>query len=770
MPRNLLLRPVVACIFAVTSVFFPLGPVFAAGESVPAEELLFLELPGVITRMSEGKVPVSVTTITEEDIRVAPARRITDLLEIFVPNLLVMTHTEGDLPGIRGITSDRRYKFLLLVNGKVLNTKGHGGAISELDIFDLGDIQKIDIIRGPGSVTYGPGAIMGVVSITLKNAATAPGLRARAGYMSGVNSSSGDVSYGVTKENYNLYLFGALAGTKGLQDPKYWVTGAPTATGYAGPSYQPSAGSNKGIDYFRDPYGVAKVKLYADLNFRKAWRFWMRYTHDGSSANATNLVNLTNPVLSVTAYPDGGVYDISQERDIKQAVTALENEQVLSDRLSLKSSISLMSTSHSVYRRPAVNDRFSAANYGIIYAEDEMTVKSILKVDLGEKYNLATGLSAAYNHWGPAWGDSPENFRMGDNRNIVSDAGSNAFDATAASGNNVTNPIYVGSGWGTYTYSVLGELNMNLHKLAGVLVSGRADKNDHSKLLFSPRVALVSDWGGAGVTKLIVQESNRMSTAEQLLEDYRRGQESSPDKTQAVEIIYNPPATGSFQFNSSAYYNYLEVLSWDATNIRTTSTGKGSLCGIELEGKCDKETWMAALNHSIARLLDWKLEPGIRTSGISYMDYNNTSGGVTFRGTGNANINNWSEHITKMYGKVRLFDKKLTLFSAARVYWNFEGGKDQIEMVEKQNPAALAQQVVKILKDNHAYDTDLRMDVSASYDFTGSVSAMIFVRNLVSLNGSRIYYYDTGFNSQYPARVQWTEDPQVIGCSVSYKF
>ena len=753
-----------SCLLSAVMILPFLAQSAKAAMDAPTEEemLLFGEIPAVITRVRPNKVPASVTTITAEDIRVSPARRVIDLLEIYVPNLLVMTHTEGDLPGIRGVTSDRRYKFLLLVNGRNVNTKGHGGAISELDVFNLNDIEKIEIIRGPGSVTYGPGAIMGVVNITLKSAVTSPGLSARAGYMSGVNSTSGDVSYGVTKDNYSLYLFGGLVGTKGQENPKYWVTGAPTATGYNSRSYQPSANANTAADYFRDPYGVAKTKLYADLHFMKEWRFWMRYTHDGSSANGNSTIS--------TNYPDGAIYTTSQERDIKQVVSVLRNEHELNDTLSMKSVFSYMSTSHSIDRRAAVNDRTSAANFGQRYAEDELFLRSILTMNADEKYSVAAGVELAYNHWGPAWGESPANFRMGDNRNIINGLDSNALDPANTTNAVGANRIYVGSGWGTYTYSVLGEANMNLHPLASVMVSARADKNDYTKLLFSPRIALVSDWEDYGITKLILQESNRMNTAEQLLEENRRGQESNPDKTQAVEFIYNPPAIGNFSLNSSLFYNRLEVLSWNAPAIRTQATGKGSLYGIELEGKYTMDNWMAALSHSMTRMIDWTLEPGVTTSGISYMDYNNTSGGVNFKGTGDPNINNWSQHITKMYGRVKFLDKKLTVHTDARVYWNFEGGKDQIAMVEEQNPSALAQQTVQILKDNNAYNTDLRVDLAATYDLSDAVYLHVFARNLLSLNNSRIYYYDTGFNSQYPARAQWTEEPQVIGASVGYKF
>ena len=52
-------------------------------------------------------------------------------------------HTTGEVLDIRGITADRSYKYLLLVNGRNMNMKTHQGARSELSSWDLNDIKKL---------------------------------------------------------------------------------------------------------------------------------------------------------------------------------------------------------------------------------------------------------------------------------------------------------------------------------------------------------------------------------------------------------------------------------------------------------------------------------------------------------------------------------------------------------------------------------------------------------------------------------------------------
>ena len=149
-----------------------------ANETEELFDLTFDELMstkvniGSLLFMSNYNKPAMVTTISSEDISVTPHRNIYDLLETYIPGALFMNHYDAPTLGVRGIISDRSNKVLLLVNGQVANQKARSGAIAELQNWDLGDIDKIEVIRGPGSVTYGPGAIACVINIITKTKST----------------------------------------------------------------------------------------------------------------------------------------------------------------------------------------------------------------------------------------------------------------------------------------------------------------------------------------------------------------------------------------------------------------------------------------------------------------------------------------------------------------------------------------------------------------------------------------------------------------------
>jgi len=136
-----------------------------------------ISVPAALTKLASAEAPASITVITAEDIKYTPARNINDLIEVYVPGAIWMNFEDGPQFGVLGIIANRNFKYLLRVNGRTLNNKGHYGVKSELEQWDMGDIQRIEIIRGPGPVTYGPGAVAGVINIITHDASSVEGLR-----------------------------------------------------------------------------------------------------------------------------------------------------------------------------------------------------------------------------------------------------------------------------------------------------------------------------------------------------------------------------------------------------------------------------------------------------------------------------------------------------------------------------------------------------------------------------------------------------------------
>jgi iron complex outermembrane receptor protein len=129
--------------------------------------------------------PVNMTVITQEDIRRSPAKTVPDLLaeqagvqihDFFGNNAATTTI---DLRGF-GITGTQN--TLILVDGRRVSDIDLSGV--QWSAVPLANVERIEIVRGGGSVLYGDGAVAGVINIITRSPLDGRergSLRARAG-------------------------------------------------------------------------------------------------------------------------------------------------------------------------------------------------------------------------------------------------------------------------------------------------------------------------------------------------------------------------------------------------------------------------------------------------------------------------------------------------------------------------------------------------------------------------------------------------------------
>ncbi|MCB1179489.1 MAG: Plug domain-containing protein, partial [Leptospiraceae bacterium] len=107
------------------------------------------------------KQPASITVINNEEIKHSGARTVNELLTIYVPGFFTVEDQDDTIAGFRGFAPDNNAKVLLLINGHNMNTEYFWGPPdSIINGMNLDYIDKIEVIRGPGSVTLGQGALL----------------------------------------------------------------------------------------------------------------------------------------------------------------------------------------------------------------------------------------------------------------------------------------------------------------------------------------------------------------------------------------------------------------------------------------------------------------------------------------------------------------------------------------------------------------------------------------------------------------------------------
>ncbi|MFY7998798.1 MAG: TonB-dependent receptor plug domain-containing protein [Candidatus Kapaibacteriota bacterium] len=139
-------------------------------EELSLEDLLNVEISVASNVISDkDKQPVSVTTITRRQLELSGARTLADALMLFVPGFFVTEDQDDVIMAFRGLAPDNNSKVMLLINGQNMNTEFFWGPpYAILTSSNYSYIERVEVIRGPGSVTLGQGALLGVINIVTR--------------------------------------------------------------------------------------------------------------------------------------------------------------------------------------------------------------------------------------------------------------------------------------------------------------------------------------------------------------------------------------------------------------------------------------------------------------------------------------------------------------------------------------------------------------------------------------------------------------------------
>jgi iron complex outermembrane recepter protein len=123
----------------------------------------------------------SIQVITAEDIRRSGATSIPEALRL-ADNLEVAQINAHDWAiSARGFNTNLANKLLVLIDGRAVYTPLYGGVLWNVQDYLLNDIDRIEVISGPGGTLWGANAVNGVINIVTKAAQDTQGLFAYGG-------------------------------------------------------------------------------------------------------------------------------------------------------------------------------------------------------------------------------------------------------------------------------------------------------------------------------------------------------------------------------------------------------------------------------------------------------------------------------------------------------------------------------------------------------------------------------------------------------------
>jgi len=165
-------------------------------KAMTLEQLGDIEVTTVSKEPEEvWNTPAAIYVITQEDIQRSGATSIPDALRL-APGVEVSRITSGEYAiGIRGFNSRLSRSVLVLIDGRTVYSTFTAGTYWETQDVLIKDIDRIEVIRGPGGTIWGPNAVNGVINIITKNTKDTQGTLGTGGGGS-VEQAFGDARYG----------------------------------------------------------------------------------------------------------------------------------------------------------------------------------------------------------------------------------------------------------------------------------------------------------------------------------------------------------------------------------------------------------------------------------------------------------------------------------------------------------------------------------------------------------------------------------------------
>jgi outer membrane receptor protein involved in Fe transport len=690
-------------------------------------ELMNVEITSTatLTQTSTRLAPAAITTITEEQIQLSGARSLYELLDIYVPNLQwVRNSWEADNMGLRGIMTDRDDKYLLLVNDRVMNERTHYGVISERDLPMLGDIHHIDVVRGPGSALYGPGAVSMVINIVTHNADTFQGtdVTARAG--AGEEFYTTEIKHGrkFADGEGGLFAYAGIGKYRGADkhDAPYIMTRDLTDMG------MPSGGTQEGHALMHpsicndgEAYrGLPPLKFYTEVT-RDDWDLWARFTRGGKQfpwdVQTITRENWTTGWGNNLPYEDSG-YGYQQLTTFIGKTTELDAQTTVDT-----------SFSYDFLDYQRMTDSWDAW-FNEAYREDKYIGKALLRHDFNKQHKIAVGTEVLHGEYGYKGFGYPH---------------------LPARTDQLGQPM---PRWSTNLYSVLGEYQWNITDQWTAFLGGRIDDHTYTKPMYSPRASLVYTPTSRDTLKLMWSRSVRANYEEQL--KLAGENDSQPEKLDSVELREEHKYNEHLDLAASVFVHYnLQLIGFDGASQQTIPVATQREWGVELEAAYHTEKTRVAISHGFTKLYAFNLEPGA-WSYVSAMGW----------GYGN-DLARWSNHITKITAQHKL-DDQWTVDGSLRVYWGFPGHEDFTKYMHDYYAAG------QVWPDSAAapgwersYRADTYLNLGVQYEAN---------KNLVlRLNG---YYLLGLLNEDFNKRIYGGNNPTyrshapAVALSASYRF
>jgi outer membrane cobalamin receptor len=354
------------------------------------ENLLFMEIPQVVTASKRAenidKAPSVTYVITADQIKRWAARSLAEVLKR-VPGMRISVR-ESSLIGSRGFTSDQNDKYVMLIDGMPIRNVIQDGSYNLADMPDMDMVDRIEVVKGPGSTLWGSDAAFGVINIITKKGGDVGGVKVSLDYATNDNRKIANVLAGEKFDSGDYLLSLTLTDSKGFGDQGDNRGGSVYDWGYP-----------TGTDHFAT--GKAPVKIGSNpgdaaryLDFRPGFELYSKVKF-GETTIKSRAAYLEQESLWEA------VYDKCDETNaMKHFASEIENVKNLGDygELTTKLGAHGFAYERSIpygASEPTTESKIDA------YTETGLDAEIFLNKKIADRHNIIAGVKAITTFLGP---------------------------------------------------------------------------------------------------------------------------------------------------------------------------------------------------------------------------------------------------------------------------------------------------------------------------------------------------------------------------------
>jgi iron complex outermembrane receptor protein len=190
-------------------------------KTLSLEELMNIQVTSVSKRVENLEdVASAIQVITQDDIRNSGAKTLPEALRLASNLQVAQVNASQWAISARGFDNVLANKLLVLIDGRTVYTPLYAGVYWDVQNVLLNDIDRIEVISGPGGTLWGANAVNGVINIITKSSKETKGLLVE-GAAGSALPGLGNLRYGgqLGKQlSYRVYGTGYKLGSTVLPD------------------------------------------------------------------------------------------------------------------------------------------------------------------------------------------------------------------------------------------------------------------------------------------------------------------------------------------------------------------------------------------------------------------------------------------------------------------------------------------------------------------------------------------------------------------------